>query len=81
MPLFVKRKLRPCSGKLHHVPAPAVGPDESAGEALRIAAALIERTAYDEAGQRPAPVISQLILISAELERLAQRLSKPEERP
>lgn len=46
--------------------------------ALRRAAKLVENTAFSEAGDQPASVISQLILLSADLERLAQTLERSE---
>lgn len=43
---------------------------------LRRASKLVEHTAYDAAGSQPSTVISQLIIISADLERLAQLISR-----
>ncbi|WP_227267510.1 hypothetical protein [Roseobacter weihaiensis] len=51
---------------------------DSGASALRRAAKLVENTAFSEAGDQPASVISQLILLSADLERLAQTLERSE---
>ena len=43
---------------------------------LRLAAEVVESTAFDEAGEQSAAVISQLIMVAAELERLAQIIER-----
>ncbi|MEE4187182.1 MAG: hypothetical protein V2I76_01880 [Roseobacter sp.] len=43
---------------------------------LRAAAKLIENTAYSEAGNQPTAIVSQLIMVSADLERLAQAMER-----
>lgn len=50
--------------------------EESTGQTLRHAAKIIEKAAYDAAGAQQPAVISQLIIIAAELERLAQVIEK-----
>ena len=47
-----------------------------AASKLRLAAELVESTAFDEAGEQSAAVISQLIMVAAELERLAQIIER-----
>jgi hypothetical protein len=56
------------AGSVAAVPPPA--PHEN----LRVAARLVENAAFDLAGDHPSPLISQLILISADLERLSARV-------
>ena len=45
---------------------------ESPTQALRRAAEIVEKAAYDAAGTQQPSWVSQLIIIAAELERLAQ---------
>jgi hypothetical protein len=59
----------------HGTNVPATPPPGVA--ALLRAAQIVETAAYDVAGDHPAAVVSQLIMISAELDRLAGVLAKP----
>lgn len=45
---------------------------------LRQAAKLVENVAYEEAGEQPSSVVSQLIMLAADLERLSQLIEKTE---
>lgn len=45
---------------------------ESTEQTLRRAAKTVERAAFDAAGEQSPSMVSQLIMIAAELERLAQ---------
>lgn len=47
-----------------------------AASKLRRAAELVESTAFEEAGEHPTSVISQLIMLSADLTRLARVIEK-----
>ena len=47
-----------------------------AANKLRLAAEVVESTAYEQAGEQSAAVVSQLIMVAAELERLAQTIER-----
>lgn len=51
---------------------------EIAASKLRLAAQLVENAAFDQAGEQQPSVIAKLIMISADLERLSQLISRPE---
>ena len=53
-------------------------PADQAIAKLRLAAQLVETAAFDQAGEQQASVIAKLIMISADLERLSQVLSRSE---
>jgi hypothetical protein len=66
-------------------PAPRVvrsAPDEGSRKArsssarLREAAEIVETVAYEEAGAQPTGLVSHLIIIAAEIERLAKAIEE-----
>lgn len=48
----------------------------TAAKSLREAARVVEGVAYSEAGEQPASVVSQLIMLAADLERLSQVIER-----
>lgn len=60
------------------VPSGANVPERpsAAAVSLREAAKIVEGVAYSEAGEQPSSVVSQLIMLAADLERLSQVIER-----